>query len=195
MRPKHIGQRRRSGHQILSPSSVPCQCFFGIDIHQVGGRIGVDHDRLGIALAIDFHPRDGIPARELHPGGVAESALGIDNVEEFSRVVNGNQYENESRAGGGSVSRPPVGRPHHSSQRHTHAGKQHGVGSAKPVEQRNDGKAGQRSAGEVGGVKRRNMLGLAGKHHGELQAGDKEGHGRSHIDRGEPKEIRPRKLQ
>ena len=39
------------------------------------------------------------------------------------------------------------------------------------------------------------MRGFARKHDGEFQSGDKEGNGRSQVDRGEPKEIRLRNIE
>ena len=169
--------------------------MLGIDVHEVSGGVGVDHDRPGIALAIHFHARDGIPARELHPCGVSKPALGINDVEEFSGVVDRNQYQQEEQLGPPLLSAlcgpaPTQFRPRPCTRR-----QEYGVGTAQPVEQRDDGEAGQRAAAEIGGVERRNVLGLAGKDDGEFQSGDKERHGGSQINRGEPEKIRLRDFQ
>ncbi len=192
VRAQHVGQRRRRRHQISLPGTLP---MFGIDVHQVGGGVGIDHDRLALALGIYFDARDGIPARELDPGGIAEASLGVNDVEESAGVVDGDQDQHEQRASGGRSSRPAVDRPDRSCQGHADGGKKHGVRSAQPIEQRDDGQAGQRSSRQIGGVERRNVPGLARKHDGEFQSGDKEGNGRSQVDGGEPEEIRLRNVQ
>ncbi len=68
-------------------------------------------------------------------------------------------------------------------------------GPAQPIKQRHDSQTSQRSSGQIGGIERRNMPGLARKHDGEFQSGDKEGNGRRQVDRGESEEIRFRNVQ
>ena len=64
-----------------------------------------------------------------------------------------------------------------------------------PIEQRNNGKTGQRASREICRIERGDMRRLARKYHGELQSGYEEGEGRGQVNRGEPKEIRLRNIE
>ncbi len=66
--------------------------------------------------------------------------------------------------------------------RHASAGEEHGIGAAQPIEQRDNGEAGQGATPEVGGIERRDMFRLAGKDYGEFQSGDEEGHGGGQVN-------------
>src|SRR6202163_1858925 len=68
---EHIRQSRWRRHQITLPRALP---MLGINVHQVRGRIGVDYDRLALAMGVHLHTRDGIPAHELDPCGIPESS-------------------------------------------------------------------------------------------------------------------------
>ncbi len=93
VRAENVGQCGRRGHQIVLPhGALPVR---EIGVHDVGGSVGVDDDRLGLALAVDFHARERIPARELHPRGIAEHALRVHHVDEASGVVRADQRRPE----------------------------------------------------------------------------------------------------
>ena len=59
-RAQHVGQRRRSRHQIAPVIVAP---MMRVGIHQVGAGVGVDDDGLGPALVVDFDSRQRVPAR------------------------------------------------------------------------------------------------------------------------------------
>ena len=52
-RPQHIGQSRRSRHQIAFPFRI--MPVLQVGIHDVSGSVGVNHDGLSLALAVYFH--------------------------------------------------------------------------------------------------------------------------------------------
>ena len=169
--------------------------MFGIDVHQVGGRVGVNHNRLALALAVHFHAGDGIPAREFYPRGIPKPSLGVNNIEELAGVVDANQDQDEQ---GPSRSRPPrlgVRRPDGSGDCHAHAGEEHSVRATQPIEQRDNREASQRPAREIGGVEQGNVPGLAREYDGEFQSGDKERNGGSQVNRSESQEVCFRNIQ
>src|ERR1700731_782147 len=77
VRAEHIGQRRRCRHEISLPRPLPA---FGVDIHQVSGRVSIDDDRLALALGVHFDARDGVPTGELYPAGIAEASLCVNDI-------------------------------------------------------------------------------------------------------------------
>ena len=68
-----------------------------VDIHDVGGGVGIDDDGFGCALAIDFDSGNRIPLREFDPIAIASKTFGVDDVDEASGVVEGD--EEKSTAG------------------------------------------------------------------------------------------------
>src|ERR1700677_3735178 len=71
------------------------------------------------------------------------------------------------------------------------AGHKDGVWSADPVEKRDHGYTGQRSAAEVSPVEQRNAPRFAGEYDGKENSGEEKGHGGGEIDDGEIEKIFP----
>ena len=85
VRPQNIGQRRWRRHQVFLPLGVvPAR---HLRVHDVRRGIGVDDNSLRLSLAIDLHPRERVPARELYPCRVAEHSLGVYHVDEAPGII------------------------------------------------------------------------------------------------------------
>ena len=146
-----------------------------IAIHDVSGSVGIDDDGFGLTLAINFHPRQGIPAGKFHPGRIAKHALGVDDIDQPARSDSPRSTPRMQPPGPDASLRAledsaQTMRPQAITDRRC----QNGVRAAEPVEQRNHGQAGQRAAAQIGAVKTRNAPRLARKDHRKQQSGQKE---------------------
>ena len=179
VRSQNIGQRRRRRHKVALPLGiVPVR---QVGIHDVGGSVGVDDDRFGLPLAVDFHARERIPAGKLHPCRVAEHALGIDHIDQTPGVVRADQDDQNSQQGRRHFCQRTRLGPDHSGGGHSGSRDQDDVGSTHPIQQGDDRQAGQRSAAEVGAVQTRDASRLAREYDCEQKSGKEEGDRRRQV--------------
>ena len=169
--------------------------MFGIDVHQVGGGVGIDHDRLALALACPLRRARWHSSARTPPRRNRETLPWHKRCRRVCRSSSRQSGPARIAPGRRQLRALLVRRPHHSGHRHAYAGEKHRVGAAQPIEQRDDGQTGQRAARQIGGIERRDMFGLARKHDREFQSSNKEGNCRSQVNRGESEEIRFRNFQ
>jgi len=167
-----------------------------LDVHDVGGGIGINHDRLAVVpLVVHFHARDCIPAREFHPGLVAKHALGVNDVHEAPIVIDGNQQNQRARQRAGDLADGRRKSPGRGGECHRHARKQDGVRPADPVQERNDSQASERSTQQIGSVKAGDRARFPGEHNRKQNPSQNERDRRGKIQHGQPQQVAPRQVQ
>ena len=153
VRPQNIGQRGRSGHQVVFPfRALPVR---QVRVHDVGGRVGINDDRLGLPLAIDFNARQSIPAGELDPCGIAEHPLRIDHVDQPARVIRRDQHSECKSEQTRIPARSLRTRPNHRRRCQRESCDQNDVRSSDPVQQRHNREARHGASAEVCTIKPR----------------------------------------
>ena len=187
VRAKDIGEGGWSSHQVVLPlGTLP---LVRIDVHDVSGGVGIDDDGFGSALAIDFDARDGIPLGEFDPIAIASKTLGVNDVDEASGVVEGDEEKKD--AGNeelkGRAREPAL--PENCGEAGYERGEENGVGASDDVEERDDGETGCGSSDEVCAVEAGDVMALAGEDDGEKKSGEKERDGGGKIERCEAKKI------
>ena len=193
VRAKDIGEGRWSSHQVVLPlGTLP---LVRIDVHDVGGGVGIDDDGFGSALAIDFDARDRIPLREFDPIAIACETLGVNDVDQAPGVVE--RDEEKKDAGNeelkGRAYEPAL--PENCGEARYEGGEEDGVGASDDVEERDDGETGGGASDKVSAIKSGDVTALASEDDGEEKASEEKRYSGGEIERGEAKEIPARQFE